>query len=181
MPGRSQIVFSAFSSLADPRLQGWATLRGHVHAGSIVSESVVQSGSRPDAALTRPDVATVQAGLWRLLAPNNRELGRSASVYSSFGMARAHVLRLQGLATEMVASAVVGPVAGTHGFYITLGETVVMTNGRWYGSVSTSLDGAAATIAALGGALVMSQAPVPGSSGTRRKRAQPGATTVLSW
>ncbi|SFH79038.1 hypothetical protein SAMN05216274_11534 [Cryobacterium levicorallinum] len=174
MPGRSHVVFSAFSTLADPRLQGWATLRGQINAGSPSMTPI----SRPVAARTLPDVAAVQAGLWRLLAPNNRELGRSASVYSSLGSARAHVLRLQGLVAEMRAASVIGPASGTYGFCIFLDETVVMTNGRWFAAAAASLEAAAATIEALGGAMVIADAPVPQNSGAHE---QPEATKILSW
>jgi predicted phage tail protein len=92
--------------------------------------------------------------VWRLLASNNRELGRSAQTYNSFDAARAHVLQLQEQADALVVTAVPGTSAGTHGWLATIDDTAVMTTGRWYGATSSSLEAAAGTIAALRAAFV---------------------------
>lgn len=181
MSGKSHIVFAAFSSMNDPRLQGWAKLRGQITAGSTFFEQVADVSTSPATAWNQPNLATVQAGIWRLVAANNRELARSSSVYSSFRAARAHVLRLQSLAEELVATSVTGPAAGTHGFLLTLNDTVVMTNARWYSAVSSSLDVAAATVLALAAASVMTDAR---SAGSPVKRPAAGRTETIqtaSW
>lgn len=181
MPGTSQVVFSAFHSLADPKLHGWASLRGQIKSVSDFAERAAQPRMSPLAARIRPDLATVQAGVWRLLAPNKRELGRSASVYSSFNVARGHVVRLQSLAAELDFTPVIGPAPGTHGFYITLGDLIVMTNGRWYGAASASSEAAAAAILALGAATVATgvRSPLPVRKGAHG--ALPGTSNALSW
>ncbi|WP_158254160.1 hypothetical protein [Cryobacterium sp. Y50] len=53
-----------------------------------------------------------------------------------------------------------------------------MTNGRWFAAAAASLEAAAATIAALGEAVVIADAPVPQNGGPRK---QAEATKILSW
>ncbi|TFB99952.1 hypothetical protein [Cryobacterium mannosilyticum] len=160
------IVFSAFESTADPRLQGWATFRQSVQTGSFATATAPEAPARPRA--RAPGVPTGHSGIWRLLAPNSRELGRSSSVYGSFSGARAHVLELKTVVEDMVATTVTGPVAGTHGWMIAVGGVVVMTSGRWYGAGSSSREAAFGTIEAFRKAVVAEDArysPGPGRRG----------------
>jgi len=180
VPGTSQVVFSSFHSLADPKLHGWATLRGQIKSSADFAERAAPQ-TNPPATRIRPNLATVQAGVWRLLAPNKRELARSASVYSSFRVAHEHVLRLQELTAELVATSVVGPARGTHGFYLTLGGQIVMTNGRWYGAASASTEAAAAAIIALGAAAIATDVRSPMPVRKFPQGALPGTRSAVSW
>ncbi|MBC7443794.1 MAG: hypothetical protein H7311_14965, partial [Ramlibacter sp.] len=160
------IVFSAFQSSADPRLHGWASFRQSVQAGARATATAPGASARPRA--TAPGTRqTGHSGIWRLLASNSRELGRSSSVYGSFATARAHVLELKATVEDMVATTMTGPVAGTHGWMISVGEVVVMTSGRWYGAGSSSREAAFGTIEAFRNANVGEDARYSQGSGRR--------------
>ena len=121
------------------------------------------------------------SGIWRLLASNSRELGRSSSVYGSFTGARAHVLELKDQCDAMVATVVTGPSAGTHGWVVTIGERVVMTAGRWYGAASASREAAAGTIEAFRVALVAEDARHATEAGRRGSRVLSEAERAQAW
>ena len=173
------IVFSAFESAADPRLHGWVAFRESVqNVGTPVRAVAVRDGHRAGPLLTG---APRHSGIWRLLASNRRELGRSSSVYATFSSARAHVLELKGQCDSMVATVVTGPKAGTHGWVISVGDVVVMTAGRWYGGASTSREASAGTIEAFHSALVGVDARHATEAGQRGNRVLSDEERALSW
>jgi len=223
---RPSVVFSAFRSNSDPRLQGWVAFRQSVQAGSRAGEllragapartgELARAGAPAragelardtgfaragelartgDAELVpegrdRPrGVATVadsghsgHSGIWRLLASNSRELGRSSSVYATFAGARAHVLELRDQCDAMVATVVTGPSAGTHGWVVTVGERIVMTAGRWYGAASASREAAAGTIEAFRIALVAEDARHATEAGRRGTRVLSEEERAQAW
>ncbi|TFB84063.1 hypothetical protein E3O44_16395 [Cryobacterium algoricola] len=223
MSPRPSVVFSAFRSNSDPRLQGWVAFRQSVQAGSRAGEllragapartgELARAGAPAragelardtgfaragelartgDAELVpegrdRPrGVATVadsgHSGIWRLLASNSRELGRSSSVYATFAGARAHVLELRDQCDAMVATVVTGPSAGTHGWVVTVGERIVMTAGRWYGAASASREAAAGTIEAFRIALVAEDARHATEAGRRGTRVLSEEERAQAW
>jgi len=121
------------------------------------------------------------SGIWRLLASNSRELGRSSSVYATFAGARAHVLELRDQCDAMVATVVTGPSAGTHGWVVTVGERIVMTAGRWYGAASASREAAAGTIEAFRIALVAEDARHATEAGRRGTRVLSEEERAQAW
>lgn len=176
------IVFSAFRSATDPRLRGWIAFRHDVHAEPRLPDIATDAHGRPrKRAGAAPGPDSGHAGIWRLLAPNSRELGRSSSVYSSFAGARAHVLELKDQVDDMVATTVTGPTAGTHGWIVTLDGVVVMTAGRWYGAASSSREAAAGTLRAFRNALVPDDPRHSAESGRRSSRVLTEAERALSW
>ncbi|TFD72652.1 hypothetical protein [Cryobacterium gelidum] len=184
MSTSASVVFSAFISATDPRLQGWLSHRGNLQANEYASDRVVRSPSSRD---SRGETANdrghaPQAGIWRLLAPNGREIGRSSSVYGAFTVAQTHVLDLQTRVDRMVATTVTGPSAGTHGWVMSVDDISVMTSGRWYGTTSTTKDACAGAREAFRNALVMADARRLMPSGARRPRL-PSSTPHLagSW
>lgn len=193
MPPSPVIVFSAFRSLFDPRLQGWAKFREHLQDSARVAEVVSQGISegiseahrarqdRSGASLSGPTGVPAQSGIWRLLAANNREIGRSSSLYSSFARARAHVLQLQARVGDLTVTSVNGPTAGTHGWYIALDGVAVMTSGRWYGAAASSLEAAAGTIEAFRHAVVAADAHHLAGSGRRGHRVLTDEEKALAW
>ena len=143
MPGNPTVLFSPFRSSADPLRVAWTNFRELVH--NSLDEDNKASGStrtpggfaniggtgRPagnvaNAAPSLPPANQV-SGLWRLLAPNHREIARSSYIYSTFLGARTHVLNLQESTAATVIVTVHGPTAGTHGWYITVRGKPVMT------------------------------------------------------
>jgi hypothetical protein len=131
-------VFLVFESASDPRFAGWASFRDAIDAGHVVS------GPPLPARETRPG----GTGIWRLVAPNNRELGRSWSAYPTFDEAHEHVVRLQRDISVLTVTGVRGPTSSQYGWVASLGERRVITSGRWFGASSTSLQSAATTLAA---------------------------------
>ncbi|WP_167726490.1 hypothetical protein [Cryobacterium sp. TMT3-29-2] len=138
----------------------------------------VRDGHRAGPALTG---LPGHSGIWRLLASNSRELGRSSSVYGTFSTARAHVLELKGQCDSMVTTVVTGPRAGTHGWVISVGGVVVMTAGRWYGAASASREASAGTIEAFHTAIVAADARHATESGQRGNRVLSDEERALAW
>ncbi|SFR82584.1 hypothetical protein SAMN05428970_2632 [Agromyces sp. CF514] len=151
---RSRVTFTAFDSVDDPMLAAWgrfrfqllesteppvADLRAEVRRAPASVSVVAAHGRTSDA----------QAGLWRLLASNNRELGRSSLLYGTHAAARNHVLRLQAASDDLKVVAVGGPVNASHGWVVSLADRPVMTCSRWYSSTSTSIASAIGALAAL--------------------------------
>ncbi|TFC83242.1 hypothetical protein E3T23_02365 [Cryobacterium cheniae] len=179
MSPNPSIVFSAFKSAADPRLHGWVAFRESVqNVATPVRAVAIPDGHRAGPAVTG---VPRHSGIWRLLASNSRELGRSSSVYVTFSSARAHVLELKGQCDSMVATVVTGPRAGTHGWVISVDGVVVMTAGRWYGAASTSREASAGTIEAFQSAIVAADARHATEAGQRGKRVLSDEERALSW
>ncbi|WP_133160345.1 hypothetical protein [Cryobacterium zongtaii] len=172
MSTSASVIFCAFSSAADPRLQGWLSFREHLQSGEVGLARIVPVPRRGGARGTSATDGSWSAhsGIWRLLASNSRELGRSSSVYSSFATARAHVLALQLGVDRMAMRAVTGPVSGTHGWVVTVDNVAVMTSGRWYGTTSASRDACAGALAALRSAVVTADPRRMVEPGARRSR-----------
>ena len=176
MSTSASVAFSSFISATDPRLQGWLSHRGHLRAEEFATDRVVPSARRGSA---RSETATEsgrtpQTGIWRLLASNGRELGRSSSIYGAFTVAQIHVLDLQAQVDRMVATTVTGPSAGTHGWVLSVDDIPVMTSGRWYGTTSTTRDACAGAREAFRDAFVMADARPLMRSGARRPRVPNG-------
>ena len=184
MSTSASVVFSAFTSSADPRLQGWLSFRGHLQADDVATIRTPRPPRRGD---SRGETATdgawsSRSGIWRLLASNSRELGRSSSVYATFGLARAHVIELQAGVDRMIATTVTGPTSGTHGWVVTVDDVAVMTSGRWYGTTSTTRDACAGALAAFRSALVTQDPRQMVEPGARRPRRTSGDTELAgSW
>ncbi len=123
-----RVVFWSFASPNDPMRDSWNRFR----------DSVVTTATAPK----QPPAD--QAGIWRLLAINNRELGRSAHLYPSAAAARAHLTRLRERLDDLQVTPVSGPRPGSRGWYMTLDNRIVVTCGRWYGAAASSAEAAAA-------------------------------------
>jgi len=201
VPTSPSIAFSAFRSTTDLRLVGWATFRENVRAGALAGAVAGSPAGNPaespagslafavaTVAQARPNragpdgstLARAHSGIWRVLAPNSRELARSSSVYGTFAGARAHVLELKNRVDEMVVSLVKGPTAGTHGWIVRVGDVIVMTSGRWYGGASSSREAAVGAILAFRSARVAEGAR-PSVEDGRRSRALTDEETALAW
>jgi hypothetical protein len=172
LPG---FVFSAFDSVGDKQFQGWAAFRESIQAGTRLDGTTVplRPGARPPAESAGP------LGIWRLLASNNRELGRSGRAYPSFEAAREHVLRLQQVVDDLVVVGVRGAASSQYGWIATLGDVPVVTSGRWFGASSTSMHSAATTLAAFETAIVSDEVWVGSHSAARGSRR--GLVATSTW
>jgi hypothetical protein len=164
----ARVRFTEFLAPEDPMLLAWARFRS-----ALAGPSGVEPHAHPI------QVAHPQSGLWRLLATNNRELGRSFLLYRRYESARAHVEQLQrdpdGLAIKLIH----GPHNGSRGWIITAAEAPVMTCSRWYSSSSAGSIAAAGALEAFRGA-VLTDAPDRSDASGRYRRRKPGAAHVTS-
>ena len=156
------VLFMGFPSSHDPALLAWRGLRERVAVEAVAPQ--IPEFAAPSA----PDAADEWIGIWRLLAPNNREIGRSAFIYGSFEVAQANVTFLKVSAAELMPVSFHGPTGGMHGWYVTLEGRLAFTCSRWYETGQLSLEAAAGAIQAMSGAFV-SQGPhqFSGRRGTR--------------
>ncbi len=181
MPTLPTILFSSFQSGADPQRQAWARFREQVNTRSQATMTALSPQLTGRATPASP-VATAgqdESGIWRLLASNNRELGRSSFLYSSFTAARGHVLQLREIET-LVAVTVRGPHPESFGWFAAMRGVPVMTCTRWYGGAAASAEAARAALAAFSAAVV-GEAPLRvTSSGRRTTRAGRGGAQP-SW
>ncbi len=150
-PSHAYVLFMAFPADDARGLTGWTQFRGYVDQAA---------GARPPAARS---VSTTdrQAGIWRLLASNHRELARSAFLYGSFAAARSSVLQIRDDLDDVVVTTFRGPVSGSHGWYASVDDRVLFTCARWYETSSLSLEASAGAIAALHSADVAEQPKEP--------------------
>ena len=179
---RATTSFVAFSADEDPLLVAWARFRAPLAImavdrrsaapsvpGGVVQPRQGQRGSEPYAAPRR-------MGFWRLVASNNRELGRSYHLYDSHDRAREHVLQLQADARSLVVEVVPGPRTGSTGWVLRHDGQPVLTCGRWYASASTGAASAAGALGALASAAVFTSAELRHASGRVRRLAPAGST-----
>lgn len=131
------MVFAAFASETDPRFVGWNTMRRQLQ------------GQPSAAAASEPLRLPPHSGIWRLLAPNNRELARSARLYAGEAAAAEHFLELQGRVDRFEVIPAHGPVVTANGWLAVLDGRVVMTSARWYEGQASSRAAAAGALAAL--------------------------------
>jgi hypothetical protein len=110
MPTSPRVVFAAFGSNDEPMLHSWIRFRDLVEAADALGP---RRRPVPRASIRSSDAIGTQksakTGVWRVLASNNRELGRSSQTYASFDIARAHVVALQANVDDLVVTPVVGP------------------------------------------------------------------------
>lgn len=173
MSPHPSILFSSFQSPADPQRIAWLKFRDQSALSSLVAR-----GASSDSV---PHIATLPgsspSGIWRLLAPNNRELGRSSFLYSTFSAARNHVLQLRESPESITVITVKGPIAKSFGWIATLGNSTVMTCSRWSTSAAAALAVAEAARASLTIATV-AELPLRTTSSGRRTNhssARPGS------
>lgn len=116
-----------------------------------------QTDARTKAARALAEPAVV----WRLLAPNNRELARSAHLYRTIVDAERHAVQLQNSSDDLEVSLVLGPRPGMRGWVASHRGVVVLTCGRWYGGAAANSESAAAAVQLVASAAI---ARSPGSA-----------------
>ena len=116
-----------------------------------------------------------QSSLWRLLATNNRELGRSFLLYHRFEEARAHIQQLQARPDSLTIEHLPGLSHDLRGWIIMAADAPVMTCSRWYSSLSTGAEAASRALEALRTAVLADSPDRSDASGRFRRRAPVGA------
>lgn len=141
----ASIVFSSFTSAADPMPRAWSRFRDQLTGADNPFGRLVDPQSGP-------------VCVWRLLASNNRELGRSAALYRTFDDALADVSQARLVRRTFEVRSVHGPNAGTHGWFAQEPDgQPLMTCGRWYGAHAASLDAAQHSLDAFHSASVLAE------------------------
>ena len=177
-PG-ARIVFTSFAARTDPMLAAWSRFQAELDGADARAQrsgntpasfaTAAAEMSQPDArahadARTKDARALAEpAVVWRLLAPNNRELARSAHLYRTIVDAERHAVQLQNTADELDVSLVLGPRPGMRGWVAAHRGIVVLTCGRWYGGAAANSESAAAAVLLIATAAI---ARSPGSAAT---------------
>lgn len=176
------ILFVAFPQGEEAPLHGWSRFRELVQTGggdfaqSRGSETAtVEPGADPQ------QFGTARAGIWRMIASNNRELARSSFLYDSFVKAQSHILHLKENTAGMVVTVVTGPTAGTHGWYVSIDGTPVMTCGRWFRTAPSCHAAAEGTIEAFRLAVVADDPRRAVLAGRRWSRPGTAAQGAVPW
>jgi len=162
-----RIVFDTFRSAYDPMLNSWLVFRAQI---------------LPEAVAVPPDVSPVSGdereraragrfGVWRILATNNRELGRGSGLFATPSEALATVEGLQREALDLTASVVRGVTPMTHGWVLRRDGEAVMTSSRWYESASEAATAARAARKVLAAANIATGVNIGTQSGRRLRRA----------
>lgn len=146
-PSRAVVSFAGFTSGDDARLDAWAVFRSSL-SGALGAPQPTGGQVRSPAAPRRDSVA----GFWRLLATNNRELGRSFLLYARFEQAHTHVKELQADVAGLSIHLVPGPRTGSRGWVVRHRSRPVLSCSRWYESASTGSTSAERALVALVGA-----------------------------
>jgi hypothetical protein len=142
-----------------PMLLAWARFRS-----TLTGLPGTGSGAR------RVAIANQESGLWRLLATNNRELGRSFLLYHRFDAARTHVAELQAQHDTLAIEHVPGPIKGSRGWVILAVGAPVMTCSRWYSSLSAGSEAASRAMDAFASASLAASPDSSDASGRFRRR-----------
>lgn len=169
MPTLPTILFSSFLSGDDPLRHSWARFREQVNTRARL-DATASPNSKGAAGAAVASITSDEAGIWRLLAPNNRELGRSSHLYGTFRGARDHVLKMRGEQGTLSLSIVRGPLAQTFGWFIESHGAPVMTCTRWYSSATASAEAGRAALEAFANAVIGEAALRTTSSGRRTSR-----------
>ncbi|WP_445996000.1 hypothetical protein ACUWEX_08920 [Okibacterium fritillariae] len=188
-PG-ARIVFTSFAARTDPMLAAWSRFQSELDgvdaraprsgdAPESLGTTTARGMSQPDTraqldarapldARSQADARTKAARalaepavVWRLLAPNNRELARSAHLYRTIADAERHAVQLQNTADDLDVTLVLGPRPGMRGWVAASRGVVVLTCGRWYGGAAANSESAAAAVQLIATAAI---ARSPGSA-----------------
>lgn len=164
--GTGRIVFDAFRSAYDPMLDSWLIFRAQMVPELTRTLPRVPS----EIADERERARAGRFGVWRILASNNRELGRGTGLFPTPTEAVVAVTALQREATELEPSVVRGVVPMTHGWVLRRGDHAVMTSSRWYESGSEAATAALAVRDVLATASVVTGVSIGTQSGRRHRR-----------
>ncbi|MEX8058446.1 MULTISPECIES: hypothetical protein [Microbacterium] len=166
----ARVVFDTFRSARDPRLSAWLLFRSYLLPELAASQLALMESPTAAGALAPIGVF----GVWRLLATNNRELARCATVFASPSVAVDAARVEQSRADQMQVSTVRGPVATKHAWVLRRGDRPIATAARWYESAGEASAAGRAAVAVFRSADVVEGVSIGSASGRRsRVSAQP--------
>lgn len=170
------VSFRVMASVDDPMVQKWMRFRNAVVPGAAVSHAPEKPGRSGEN--VKGSAEAGGAVYWRLVASNNRELGRSFYLYQNAEQARRHVERVTSMTGQLDVTAVVDGQTTRRGWVLNADGGPVMTCARWYTSSSTAAAAAVSALAAFRSARLLA-APATYFSTPHRRPASAGEATVL--
>lgn len=161
---RGRVIFDTFRSARDPRLSAWLLFRSYLLPELAVTQLALTEAAPP--AIVAPIGVF---GVWRLLATNNRELARCATVFPSPTAAVEAARSAQVWAGEMSVTTVRGPVATKHAWLLRRGDRPVATAARWYESAGEAMGAGRSAVSVLTTAEVVEGVSIGTASGRRSR------------
>lgn len=161
-----RIVLDTFRSSYDPMLRSWLLFRAQILPEVAVAAPDLPDGDDDDRERRRAG----RYGVWRMLATNNRELGRGAGLHATPAEALAGVEELQRQAERLTTSVVRGSQSMRHGWVLRLDGVAVMTSSRWYESAAEATAAGRAARLVLASARIVSGVNIGTQSGRRHRR-----------
>lgn len=160
---QARVVFDTFRSTDDPMLASWLSFRARILPAETGQGVVAPRASGPVA-------RGGMYGVWRLLATNNRELGRGTWLYPAPDDAWADAEVLSARAGELSPTTVRGDVPTRHAWALRLGGLPVLISSRWYESPGEAAAAARATRDHLGRAHIARVVNIGTRSGRRYRQ-----------
>jgi hypothetical protein len=171
LPRRSanmgRIVFDTFRSAYDPMLNSWLVFRAQILPDAVALPPEIVSPIADE----RERARAGRFGVWRILATNNRELGRGAGLFATPSDAVTTVEALQRDAAALTPTVVRGGNPMTHGWVLRHNGEPVLTSSRWYESASEAAAAARAARTVLAVATIAPGVNIGTQSGRRLRRA----------
>jgi hypothetical protein len=162
-----RIVLDTFRSANDPMLRSWLLFRAQLLPDLSIPPPVTPHEPDDERYLS----LTGHYGVWRILASNNRELGRGAMLHTAPDEALAFVLTTQALAGALHVVVVRGSQPMSHGWVLSHDDNPVMISSRWYESASEANAASRTARAGLASAKAATSVNVSTNSGRRHRRA----------
>lgn len=159
-----RIVLDTFRSEYDPMLRSWLLFRAQILGEA---DPVRQFVPRSESGAAEQGVH----GVWRVLATNNRELGRCATLHPSPLAALADAESVAAAAEALTPSPVRGAQPMTHGWVLRRDGIPALMTSRWYESASEANAAAKAARKALLTATIVHGVSMGTQSGRRQRRA----------
>jgi hypothetical protein len=160
----ARVVFDTFRSTTDPMLVAWFAFRARVLPQAVPPAPPTL---RPSDGPTTDGVF----GVWRLLATNNRELGRGSVLHPSPERAWADAETVSARAGELTAMVMRGPLSMRHGWALRLADHPVLICSRWYESPGEAAAAARAARDNLARASIVRSVNIGTRSGRRHRQA----------
>jgi hypothetical protein len=161
-PHAGRIVLDTFRSAHDPMLQSWLRFRAHVlpEAAAVGAVPLMRADSAAPAS---------QYGVWRMLATNNRELARGATLHASPTAALADAEAMKHASAGLTAAVVRGATPLSHGWLLRHDGVAVLMCARWYESAPEAAAAARAARAVLAAAVLVRSVNIGTRSGRRHR------------
>jgi hypothetical protein len=161
--GHARIVFDTFRSATDPMLGSWLAFRARVLPTAMAPEFLSPRGDDP---VSRAGMY----GVWRLLATNNRELGRGVALHPAPDEAWADAEKLSARAELLSPMTVRGDMSTRHAWALRLDGEPVLISSRWYESPSEAAAAARSARVQLGRAHIARAVNIGTRSGRRYRQ-----------